>query len=165
MRHLTKAHHPWLRPRGFQLSVEELEEPATVKGPGWRVVCREVPHTTEALAFRFESAEGQVCYSGDTSYDAGLAGFAAESDLFVLECTLADNERVGGHLHAWESIELAKRSRARRVLLSHLSPASERGLSRRLRKVRGIRKAEDLMRIRLAPGVLNPGSRGAILKG
>lgn len=150
MRRLTKAHHPWLRPRGFQLIVEELEEPAVVKGSGWRVVCREVPHTTEALAFRFESAEGRVCYSGDTSYDEGLAGFAAQSDLFVLECTLADDERVGGHLHVREAIELAKRSRARRVLLSHLSPASERGLARRLSKLSGIRKAEDLMRIRLA---------------
>ncbi|MFH2204608.1 MAG: ribonuclease Z [Elusimicrobiota bacterium] len=149
VKHLTKAHHPWLRPRGFQLGVTELEEPALVKGGGWQVRCREVPHTTEALAYRFESAGRSVCYSGDTAYDEGLAGFAAQADVFVLECALADDQRTDGHMRVSEALELARRSRAKRVLLSHLSPSSDRALSRRLAGERKIRKAEDLLRVRI----------------
>jgi ribonuclease BN (tRNA processing enzyme) len=150
MKHLAKAHYPWLRPREFQLSVSELEEPAIVKSGGWRVQCREVPHTTEALAFRFDSSDGSVCYSGDTAYDAGLAAFAAQSDLFVLECTLGDKERVEGHMRVSEALDLAERSQARRVVLTHLSTAAEKGLSRRLAGRKGISKAKDLQRIILS---------------
>ena len=150
MTHLAKAHYPWIRPRGFALSISELEEPAVVKGAGWRVKCREVPHTTEALAYRFDSSSGSVCYSGDTSYDPGLAAFAANSDLFVLECTLDDKERMEGHMRVSESIDLAERSGARRVVFSHLSPSSEKGLSRHLSGRRSLGKARDLQRIRIS---------------
>ncbi len=147
LNHLSRAHHPWLRPRGFRMIVGELEEPAVVRGPGWRVHVRETPHTTESLAFRFEAKGASVCYSGDTAFDPGLAGFAAGADLFVLECTLADGARTAGHLRVSESIELAVRSKARKVLLTHFSPSSERGLSGRLRGRPRIRKAEDLQRV------------------
>jgi ribonuclease BN (tRNA processing enzyme) len=147
---LTKAHHPWLRPRGFTMTVTELEEPMVVRGPGWRVHCREVPHTTEALAYRFESRQGGVCYSGDTSYDPGLAAFAKGAELFVLECTLGDRQRLEGHLRVSQALTLAKAADARRTLLTHLSPASERDLGRRLRGLKNIAKAEDLLKIRIS---------------
>ncbi|MFH1725227.1 MAG: ribonuclease Z [Elusimicrobiota bacterium] len=146
---LTRAHHPWLRPRGFRMSVEELEEPAVVRGEGWRVACREVPHTTESLAYRFECRGGSVCYTGDTEWDSGLARFAAGTDLLVVECSLADRARTAGHLRVSEAIRLGRMSGARRVLLTHFSPASEKGLSRRIARDRRFRKAEDLMRIRI----------------
>lgn len=150
MRHLTKAHHPWLRPRGFKLLVEEYEESEVIEGGSWRVHCREVPHTTESLAFRFVSKSGDVCYSGDTAYDLGLAAFASRADLFVLEATLGDAERAEGHLRACEALDLARRCEARRVLFTHLSPASEKELSRRLIGSR-MRLARDLLRVRLRP--------------
>lgn len=146
---LTKAHHPWLRPRGYQLSVEELEERSVVRGEGWRVLCREVPHTTESVAFRFESRAGSVCYTGDTAWDPGLARFAAGCDLLLVECALADGERAPGHLHVSEAMQLGRLSGARQVLFTHLSPASERALDRRLRGGTRFRKARDLMRVRI----------------
>lgn len=132
------------------MGVEELEERAVVDGQGWRVHCREVPHTTEALAYRFESPEGSVCYSGDTAYDRGLAGFASGAGLFVLEATVPDGGRAGGHLRVSQALELARLSGARRVLFSHLSPGSDAQLSRRIAGSRRFRKAEDLMRVTIA---------------
>jgi len=150
MARLAKAHHPWLRPRGYKLDVEELEEGAVVRGANWRVSCREVPHTTEALAYRFDSRGGSLCYTGDTAWEPGLAGFAQGVDLLAVECSLADGERKPGHLRVSEALELGRLSEARRVLLTHLSPESEKGLARRLARDKRFRKAEDLMRLRLA---------------
>jgi ribonuclease BN (tRNA processing enzyme) len=146
---LTKAHQPWLRPRGFKVEVVELEERSVVRGDGWRVVCREVPHTTEALAFRYESKAGSFCYTGDTTYDPGIARFASESDLFLVECTLPDSSKAGGHLRVSEALELAAASKAKRILLTHFTPASEKGLARRIAKLPRVKKAEDLMRVRI----------------
>lgn len=144
---LARAHHPWVRPRGYSLSVEELEERSVTRGEGWRVLAREVPHTTEALAFRLESAEGSLCYSGDTGYDPGLARFAAGVDVFLVECTLPESSRSPGHLKASQAVELGRLSGARRVLLTHLSPASERALAG-LKSGGRVRKAADLLRVR-----------------
>lgn len=149
---LVRAHHPWLAPRGYRMEVTELEEAATVAGKGWRLLCRETPHTTESLAYRLESKSGVLCYTGDTSFDKGLAGFAAGADLLVVECSLADGQRGEGHLRAAEALELARLSGARRTLLSHLSPASALDARKHLRKAprsTRILEASDLMRIRL----------------
>ena len=149
---LKKAHHPWLGPRGYDLSVCELDEGAVVRGRGFKVVCREVPHTTEALAYRLESKEGSLCYSGDTAFDAGLAAFAGAADAFVVECSLGDRRGDSvepGHLSVRQALWLGRRSQARRVILSHLSKPSERELRRR--RLRRGREwiAEDLMKISL----------------
>lgn len=149
MRRLTAAHHPWLRPRGFALTVAELEEAAVVRGAGWRVHCREVPHSTEALAFRVESPRGSVCYSGDMQHDPGIAAFAADADLFVLECTQPPRARAGGHLRVPEALELARLSRARKVLFTHLSPASAAALAPRIAREPRFALAEDLLRVPL----------------
>ncbi len=143
---LTKAHQPWLRPRGFKLEVSELEEGEIVRGDGWRVRCREVPHTTESLAFRYDSKAGSFCYTGDTTFDPGIARFAEESDLFIVDCTAADGQKTDGHLRVSEALELGALSKAKRVLLSHLSPASEAGLAARIAEIPAVRKAEDLMK-------------------
>ncbi len=146
---LARAHHPWLQPRGWTLSVEELDDRAAARGEGWKVLCREVPHTTEALAYRFESRRGSVCYTGDTGWDPGLARFAQEASLFAVEAALADTQRQAGHLRVSEALELGRISKARRVLLTHLSPASEKGLARRLARLPGVTAAADLMRLPL----------------
>ncbi len=146
---LTRAHQPWLRPRGFRIEVSELEEKSAVRGEGWRVVCREVPHTTEALAFRYESKSGSVCYTGDTTFDPGIARFAQEVDLFVVECTVADGSKTDGHLRVSEALELARLSKAKKTLLTHLSNESEKGLAARIKKLPRIRIAEDLLKVRI----------------
>lgn len=148
---LTKAYQPWLRPRGFKVEVAELEEKAVVRGDGWRVLCREVPHTTEALAFRYDSKSGSVCYTGDTTFDPGIARFAEGVDLFLVECTLADGAKTDGHLRVSEALELARLSGANKTLLTHLSPESEKGLARRLSKLPRVSKAEDLAVVRIVP--------------
>lgn len=144
---LRRAYAPWLEPKGFRLVVRELAPGSQVEGPGWRVSCRAVPHSTPAIAYRLDSPSGSFCYTGDTGYDPAVAAFARGVDVFVLECTLPDRARYRGHLRVCEALRLAKASRARRVLLSHLSEESAKEARGRL--TGGIRLARDLQRVRL----------------
>ena len=146
---LEKAHHPWLKPRRWTLAVEELAERSVVRGEGWKTVCREVPHTTEALAYRLEAKGASFVYTGDTGWDPGLARFAEGASLFAVEATLADGQKQEGHLRVAEALDLGRAAKAERVMLTHLSPESEKGLARRLAKLPWACAAEDLMRVRL----------------
>lgn len=146
---LERAYHPWLKPRGWTMEAADLADRAVVKGEGWKVLCREVPHTTEALAYRLEAGERSVVYTGDTGWDAGLARFAGDATVFAVEATLHDDERMEGHLRVREAMDLGAASKAKTVLLTHLTSRSEKGLSRRLAAAPGFRAAEDLMRIPL----------------
>src|SRR5579859_4242426 len=127
---LQRAHYPWLKPRGFRLEVAEMEEKQIASGRGWTVACREVPHSTEALAFRLDSKHGNVCYTGDTGFDAGLAKFAQGVDLFILECSLSDRRKNENHLQVSQALALFEASGAKKGLLSHLSPESSKELAR-----------------------------------
>lgn len=144
---LTKAHHPWLKPKGYRLEIEDLEEGQGVKTKGWTVRCREVPHSTESIAFRLESPAGSFCYTGDTGLDPGLALFARGVDLFVSECTLSDSERSDGHLKVSDALALFRQSGAKRGLMTHLSAASHRELMKR--KPANVQAASDLLKVRV----------------
>ena len=148
LRRLSAAHAPWLAPRGGGLRVTELRSGGEVAGPGWKVRAHAVPHGTPALAYRFDAGKAAVCYSGDTGADPGLAAFAAGADLFVLECSLTDDEDHPQHLRVKEAVALFEASGARRGLFTHLSGASLRQLAPRLRKLRAS-AAEDLQRVRI----------------
>ncbi|MFA6092227.1 MAG: ribonuclease Z [Elusimicrobiota bacterium] len=150
MARLTRAHHPWLRPRGWRLEIRELEERDHAQGSGWKVRCREVPHSTEALAFRLESSAGSLGYTGDTDLDEGLPGFFAGLDLLVAECTYPSAEpRRRGHMTVNESVALSRACAAKKTIFTHLTAGSEKELSRTpLCKGREF-IAYDLMRIPL----------------
>ena len=146
---LARAYYPWLNSKGYEIKITELEEKDVVQSPGWKLVAREVPHSTEALAFRLESSSGSFCYTGDTGFDPGLAKFAQGVDLFVLECSLSDTHRHEHHLQVSQALQIFKASGAKKGLMSHLSRESFRELSHKLPKSGNIRAASDLMRIKI----------------
>ena len=146
---LMKAHHPWLSPRGYGIEIRELEDRESVGKKRWKVSCREVPHSTEALAFRLDSSSGSFCYTGDTGFDPGLCLFAKDADLFVLECSLPDHKKFPHHLQVSQAMTLFKHSGAKRGLLSHFSQASYADLRKKLGRNSGMKPAQDLMRIKI----------------
>jgi len=146
---LEKAYYPWLKPHGYEREVRELEEKDVVRGQSWKVLCREVPHSTQALAFRLESKSGSFCYSGDTGFDPGLAKFARGVDLFVLECSLPDGHRYEHHLQVSQALQIFKASGAKQGLMSHLSRESFKELNHKLSSCGNVRAASDLMRIQI----------------
>ncbi len=78
--------------------------------------------------------------SGDTRPCEALERAAQDADLLVHEATFADEDRPRaletGHSTAREAAQLAKRARARRLVLTHFSSRYEDDLSQLLREAR-----------------------------
>ncbi|HKQ99362.1 MAG TPA: ribonuclease Z [Pyrinomonadaceae bacterium] len=81
------------------------------------------PHTRESLALRLTDEDGaSLVYTSDTGYTDALAQFAANADLFMVECSFRRDKPVRTHLELEDAMRLARRAKARRVLLGHLYP-------------------------------------------
>jgi len=99
---------------------------ATLEREGMRLTCVATRHTSEALAWRADLADGaSVCYSGDTKETPEVAELAREVDLFACECSHADGHGVPGHLTPSSAARLAARAACRKLLLTHFYPPLE----------------------------------------
>jgi ribonuclease BN (tRNA processing enzyme) len=92
-------------------------------------------HAVPALAYRFDSADGSVVFSGDTTVNDDLVGVAHGADILVhcvadlgyLErhgTTGAELERMAGlHTDVTEVGTVAERARVNELILTHYLPA------------------------------------------
>ena len=147
---MLKAYHPWTRPDGYSLQVEDIREGRTVDGGAWTLSVQAVPHSITANAYRLEYKGKSFCYTGDTAYDERIASFAKNADVFVLECTLPGPEALYGHMTVPQSLRLAEQSGCRNAVLTHLSEEAESVLAKKKlskSKKPKILVAQDLMRI------------------
>ena len=113
---------------GFPVSIREMVPGGEVVAGDLVVTCRDVPHTPESMALRVTSASGTpgLVYTGDTGPDEGLADFCRDVDLLVGECSLPDDLVGDNHLSPSRLARLARRSRARRVVATHVYPQFRR---------------------------------------
>lgn len=147
---LSNAYKDWILPEG--LSAEELGEGARDFG-GFVLTSAAVPHIESSLAYRIDSGGKSLVYSGDTDFSDALIGLAHDADALLIECALPDEARkTTGHLTPDEVINIANRSGAKRVIVTHLYPAcDELNVVERIRM--GVRaeviEARDLLRIEI----------------
>ena len=94
-------------------------------GTLWRV-CHHPPHVTHpsgsaAFAFRLETGDRLIAYSGDTGWTDTLVEVARDADLFIVECYAydgpAENHINYRTLEAKQSFQVG----LKRLLLTHLS--------------------------------------------
>jgi ribonuclease BN (tRNA processing enzyme) len=81
------------------------------------------------------SADGAVMtYTGDTGPSDDIETIARDADLLIVEASWQDADLASGkqpfHLTARQSAEHATRAGARRTLLSHFWPGTDRNVSR-----------------------------------
>lgn len=148
---LRAAHGNYVEPDGYRLGIHELKSGALVKGKGWTVRTLAVPHSTDTVAYRFEGKGRTFVYSGDMGFDENFIDFAKGADLLLLESTQPDGDPFRGHLVTAESLYIARETRAKKVLLTHLTHASEMDLRRQLGSHPDpkVALAEDLLKIGL----------------
>lgn len=121
--HLAAALGDYVLDPGFPLEVIEIQPGATFEiGDRLEVRTISTPHTDESQAFRLESEAGSVVYSGDTGPAAGLAEFAAGSDLFVCECSLPEGLAGDNHLSPSAVARFASNAAPDLLLLTHIYP-------------------------------------------
>jgi ribonuclease BN (tRNA processing enzyme) len=87
------------------------------------VIPTRVPHyMLQTYAFRVESEDHVLAYSGDSAPSRQLVRAARDADLFVCEATLLRGELDGeprGHLSLDEAVEAFEESGAKRLLVTH----------------------------------------------
>lgn len=89
-----------------------------------RLTAFPVRHPVPCFATRFEAEGKAFCYTGDTNTCPGLAEFAADCDLLLVDAcfTVAQWGQDKPHLSARLAAELARQAGAHALLLTHFHP-------------------------------------------
>lgn len=114
-----------------------------------------VPHTENSIAYSVSVAGKKIVYGGDCSYSSKLAKFAKGADLFILECSVLRNsaaypQQSTIHLSPEDAGQIAAAAQAKKLMLTHFYPATEKADCRKkaARFFKGkILLAKDLMRV------------------
>ena len=108
----------------FDWSVLEIEVGRPTDVLGHSVTTAEVDHYSGAPSTALRISDGQAlfAYSGDTEWVETLVSVADGADLFIVEC-YGYSGLMTGHL-TWEVIKARLPDlRARRIMVTHMSPA------------------------------------------
>lgn len=92
-----------------------------------------LPHHVPNAGIRLTAPDLVVAYTGDTGPDPALAELGAAADLFVVDATDQGGAPAGGpqlNLTAAEAGDWAARAGARRLMLTHFWPGTDREISR-----------------------------------
>jgi len=85
------------------------------------------------VAFRFETSEGTIVYSGDTVPDARLVKLAKGCDILIHECSFPHERLLGKHTSEKQLAYIVSDIRPRVLVVNHLYPAW-RGQEERIEK-------------------------------
>lgn len=87
-------------------------------------------HSTPTVAVRLDAGGRSIAYSSDTGPEWSLSSLGDGFDLALVEATfLQDHEGSSPHLSARQAGLTAKEAGAKRLLLTHLAPVTDRELA------------------------------------
>jgi ribonuclease BN (tRNA processing enzyme) len=134
-------------PDSFRTNLVEIEDRLDL---GFvHVISAHTAHSANSVAYRFENGGRSVVITGDTDYDDKVVQLSRETDLLVADCSFPDSLKMPGHMTPGECGLMARRAKAKRLLLSHLYPSTSPDTDR-LKECRSVFDgdlllAEDLM--------------------
>jgi ribonuclease Z len=145
--------------------VTEIHAGHVVQGNGWKVTVGHASHVQpylECLAFRLDTSEGSICYTGDSGSSDAIVELARGCDVLIhmnhyfsgTEPTPAYRAACGNHR---DNAEIAKRAGVKTLVLTHLLaqidvPGVREQIVHEIQQVFSGRViwGEDLMRLNLA---------------
>jgi ribonuclease Z len=145
--------------------VTEIHAGHVVQGNGWKVTVGHASHVQpylECLAFRLDTPEGSVCYTGDSGSSDAIVELAKGCDVLIhmnhyfsgTEPTPAYRAACGNHR---DNAEIAKRAGVKTLVLTHLLaqidlPGVREQIVHEIQQVFAgkVIWGEDLMRLTLA---------------
>lgn len=119
---LKNVYNEWIEPEC--LEVNEFDSTDNIYD-GFVLSCLKTPHTNNSLAYKLESGNKSVVYSGDTDYSDSFVDFASGTDLLIIECSLPDRLKRPGHLTPQEVIKIANLSKPKRLVTTHMYPVCD----------------------------------------
>lgn len=88
-----------------------------------QIISYPVPHTEKSIGFRIQDSKKKViAYTGDTDYSPEVISLCREADLLIMECALPEKYKVNGHLIPSLAGEIARKSKCKKLLLTHFYP-------------------------------------------
>ncbi|MGH7474829.1 MAG: MBL fold metallo-hydrolase [Longimicrobiales bacterium] len=159
---LADAFGDYLRDPGFPLSITELAHGETWPlATGIHLLAHRTPHTDASLAYRLETPDGAIGYTGDTGNSEELGAFFDGVDILIAECSLPDEAALENHLTPSRVAALARRAAPGLLLVTHMYPQLEAqdvpALIRAAGWDGGFDVAHDGMRIDVARQLDRPG--------
>lgn len=126
---LAAAHGEYVREPGFPLEVAEMSrrDSREIGSEGLRIRTHPTPHTDRSVAYRIETKDGSVGYTGDTGPDEALGAFMESVDLLLAECSHPDPPVVDTHLTPESVAALARRAQPRLLVTVHHYPVLDPG--------------------------------------
>jgi ribonuclease BN (tRNA processing enzyme) len=124
---LSKAHGEYVLDPGFPLVIQEIPRVSSWSDPGdrFRLNTHPAVHTDEAVAYRVESGEGVMAYTGDTGPSASLAAFLSGVGLLIAECAIPDPPEFDTHLSPRGLAEMAGTAGPDLLVTTHTAPPLE----------------------------------------
>ncbi|HJR44542.1 MAG TPA: MBL fold metallo-hydrolase [Actinomycetota bacterium] len=90
----------------------------------------EMAHPPDTLGVRIEGGGAVIAYSADTGPTGDIGALADGADVFICEATLQDSdEEWEGHMTATQAGAAAAAASAKKLVLTHLPPGRDAGLS------------------------------------
>ncbi len=116
----------WVQSPGYPLSIVTIEPGETLNlADGITLDATSTPHTAESVAYAVQTGQHRLVYTGDTGPSAELARWARGCDLLLCECSLPDNRAIDTHLTPAQAGTLARKAKARQLVLTHFYPPVE----------------------------------------
>lgn len=107
----------------FPLQIHEMDDgDALDLGGGARLAACRTRHTDASLAFRVETYDGTLAYTGDTGVDPDLARFVSGADVLIAECSLPEEEAMDPHMTPARLADLARTAQPGRLVVVHVYP-------------------------------------------
>ena len=112
--------------------IRPIEDADEFELDGVKVSTMKVPHTIHTLAYKFEAGGQRIVVSGDLLYYEPFIEFAMDSDILVIDAGLAPSSHMAkmnpefeanitkSHLTITEVAEVARKSRTKKLVLTHL---------------------------------------------
>lgn len=124
LRSFDEANNYRLFEQPFPIKVREVDPLEQFEIlPGITAVTFDTPHTPESRAIRITDENGaSIVFTSDTGPSKPLGAFARNTDLLLIECSFVKDKPVEKHLELAEAVFLARYSRAKKTVFTHLYP-------------------------------------------
>ncbi|MDD4653601.1 MAG: MBL fold metallo-hydrolase [Methanothrix sp.] len=103
-------------------TVQELKPMDSFALKGFDIFVEDARHSVPALAYRLESEEKVIVYSGDTEPCPRVAALAKDADLLIHECSFPEPFDVTNHTTPKKLGSMIRNMGIKRVVLTHLYP-------------------------------------------
>ena len=106
----------------FRINIMEMKDDSEIKIDNIQIISKRTKHTENSVAYKIEYNDKTIVYTGDTDYSDKLIEFARNADLLILECSFPDEKRVKGHLTPSSAGIIARKAKAKKLVLTHFYP-------------------------------------------